>query len=515
MKKGFVVLLLATIVFVLLRYAIPKELVIHNEKDEKEIVDDFLREVEKDTVKTPGCDTINRTIHKTEKPEIATMQKTPQLTTDTLLYRFFKKLSALEKKKKEQLRIAYFGDSMTDADMLVMQLRHYLQTRFGGMGVGFVPITSVSASGRYSIKHSFSRSWSKETFLKQSDTTFLFGVNGEAYFTGDTLQKKTANVKYRRGSAYKEAAPLQSPILFYGKQLSMVDSLERIPPTVVFADEETEGDTLSLKYNRLLNIHRLPQSKKFLELRVQDIGTTPFYGVSFASQYGVLVDNLSVRGNSGLPLSRLDKKLMRQFQKYMDYDLLILGYGTNVFSPDYEKSYAWYRHRMHRVIDHLRDCFVGADIMLVSMADRAVKEGETMQTPPQLSDFIQQQEQTAKDTQSAFFNLFDKMGGAGSMTQWVEAEEPLANKDYTHFNSKGAEKVAQFMFHWLVAAYQSYKEKYEVSKDKKQIKNESRTVFWVIQPDSHRTFGHCQLYQGVFRFRKDMVCGESSESTQK
>jgi lysophospholipase L1-like esterase len=35
------------------------------------------------------------------------------------------------------------------------------------------------------------------------------------------------------------------------------------------------------------------------------------------------------------------------------------------------------------------------------------------------------------------------MGGANSMPNWVNANPPLASKDYVHFNDQGAKKVAQ------------------------------------------------------------------------
>ena len=40
------------------------------------------------------------------------------------------------------VRIAYFGDSFIEADILTGDLREMLQKRFGGCGVGYVPITT-------------------------------------------------------------------------------------------------------------------------------------------------------------------------------------------------------------------------------------------------------------------------------------------------------------------------------------------------------------------------------------
>lgn len=48
------------------------------------------------------------------------------------------------------------------------------------------------------------------------------------------------------------------------------------------------------------------------------------------------------------------------------------------------------------------------------------------------------------------------MGGEGSMVQWVE-EDQLANKDYTHFNSKGSKKVGNLLYQELEKGYKRYK----------------------------------------------------------
>ena len=49
---------------------------------------------------------------------------------------------------------------------------------------------------------------------------------------------------------------------------------------------------------------------------------------------------------------------------------------------------------------------------------------------------------------AGYWDLYDIMGGEGSMVQWVEAEEPLAVKDYIHFTPKGAKKVGH---QWVAA----------------------------------------------------------------
>ena len=62
--------------------------------------------------------------------------------TTSALAHFFQSLNLL-KKKKNKTRIAYFGDSMIEGDLISQDLRECMQDYFGGDGVGYVPITSI------------------------------------------------------------------------------------------------------------------------------------------------------------------------------------------------------------------------------------------------------------------------------------------------------------------------------------------------------------------------------------
>jgi hypothetical protein len=63
------------------------------------------------------------------------------------------------------------------------------------------------------------------------------------------------------------------------------------------------------------------------------------------------------------------------------------------------------------------------------------------------------QQQLARRNHAAFWNLFEAMGGENSMVSWVEESPPMANKDYTHVNSRGAHKIAGLLFDFLMQQY--------------------------------------------------------------
>ena len=83
------------------------------------------------------------------------LYKKPQFITNfykgdsvNALAKFAEKLHQLKSTKKGKIRIAYFGDSMIEGDLLTQTLRKLLQKEFGGYGVGFLPIHSKVAGFR-------------------------------------------------------------------------------------------------------------------------------------------------------------------------------------------------------------------------------------------------------------------------------------------------------------------------------------------------------------------------------
>jgi hypothetical protein len=67
------------------------------------------------------------------------------------------------------------------------------------------------------------------------------------------------------------------------------------------------------------------------------------------------------------------------------------------------------------------------------------------------------QRKYAVQSKAGYFNLYEAMGGEGSMAKWAEEVPPMANKDYTHFNYKGAQKVAGLLYDQIQTGYAQYK----------------------------------------------------------
>ena len=366
-------------------------------------------------------------------------------TGNQYLVTFFEKLFQLETKKEGNVRIAYFGDSMTDGDLIVKDFRTYLQEKFGGQGVGFVNITSESASSRSSVTHEFSGNWKTQSYLKVKRPSRAFGVNGHVFFANDTAN--VAWVKYK-ATKTKFASELPRPTLFYGSSSNKEGKVFFVA-----------GDTIVKKLtpNNTLNTLTLSEgSLKNLKVNFKKADSIPIYGFNFDDGKGVHVDNFSNRGNSGLPLGSFDINTMRAFHAKLDYDLIVLQYGANVLNYG-TLDYTWYEKRMTKVVNHLKECFPGVAILIVSTADKSTKYDLEMKTDSAVVPLNTAQKRYAIKSESSFVNMYTLMGGDGSMIQWVEQEPTRANKDYTHFNHRGAKEAANLIFTQLNQGYETYK----------------------------------------------------------
>ncbi|MDE5760866.1 MAG: SGNH/GDSL hydrolase family protein, partial [Bacteroides sp.] len=189
---------------------------------------------------------------------------------------------------------------------------------------------------------------------------------------------------------------------------------------------------------------------------VDKADSTLFYGVALDGLSGITVDNFSLRGNSGLSLRSIPAWMMHGFNKQRPYDLIILQYGLNVASKQ-QLNYDSYVKGMRTALQHLKEAFPQASILVVSVGDRDYKteEGE-LRTIPGIKSLVRYQHSMAADEAVAFWNMFEAMGGEGSMAEMVHAKPSMANYDYTHINFRGGKRLAGLLYEALMYGKEQY-----------------------------------------------------------
>lgn len=441
--KTIFTLLIASIVLVFFKIALPKNNSIKNKKVDNNIVIDSIMiqaiKKNKDSLLLVKRDSI--TIDSLKKINNAALAS---YKTNLRLEKFYKSLFVLEKDKNAKVQIAYYGDSMNDGDLIVQDLRKLFQEKYGGKGVGFVNIYSESARSRGSVFHNYSDNWLHSSFLKRINSQSL-GISGYVAFA-DTLKTETW-VSYI-ASNLPSKSRLYNPTLYYGKS----DSAK------IYIDRKGVRTEIKLKGKNFLNTYKISSSALYKLKLYFKTNDTPIYGINFATKNGIHIDNFSTRGNSGLGLTLLRYNLMQQFQRKLSYDLIILQFGNNVMSKKHS-NYSWYKKGMKRAINHLQKTFKKADVLVFSVADKSRKYGTEMKTDSAVYELLKAQYFTAKESNSSFLSLYELMGGKNTMIKWVEEKPIKANKDYTHFNITGSKEISKLIFDELEEGYKKYKQK--------------------------------------------------------
>lgn len=350
------------------------------------------------------------------------------------LQHFLLALDELKARKRKKVRIAYFGDSMIEGDLITEDLRDSLQHLFGGEGVGFVPVTSVVAGFRTTITHTFSKDWKDYSYKQLPPSNLYLGISGHTFMPGEASWIKYQPVKKRGLNKFAEVSVLYGP--------------------ATSGNISVNNKAYALSGNRAVNKLSLQlDSAKQVMIKWAGGSAAPLYGVCFEGDTGVYVDNYSFRGISGIELGKLSGHLLQQMQSEHPYDLVVLHYGANVLWKPELTDYKWYGSPMKKVMDSLRNDLPNASFLVISTADKSYKKSGNYVTAPGVTALLKVQHELAKTHGAAYWNLYAAMGGENSMTRWVEGDTVLANKDYTHFNRQGAARVGALLYKAMMDEY--------------------------------------------------------------
>lgn len=364
-------------------------------------------------------------------------------STQRGMSRFYAALSNIPHMDRP-VRIAYFGDSFIEADILTGDLRSMLQTHFGGRGVGYIDITSQTYGFRPTVKHSFG-GWKSHA------------ITDSIYFN-----------RKRQGISCRYFIPNEHAYVEAKGQTSYASHLDSWELNSIYFETGDELLLRSIVNGRDTSDHYLSGEEGLQKIEVNgkterirwtiDLATdsTTFYGIAMESRQGVSLDNFGLRSSSGLSLRSIPMSRLKQFNRLRPYDLIVLQYGLNVAT---QKGYNYdnYQKGLLSAIEYLKEAFPEAGILLISVGDRAYKtEDGEMRTMPGIKNLIRYQQYTAAKAGIAFWNLYEAMGGEGSIEKMVHATPPQANLDYTHINFKGGKHLAGILYETLLYGKEQY-----------------------------------------------------------
>jgi lysophospholipase L1-like esterase len=319
-------------------------------------------------------------------------------------------------------RIAVIGDSYIEGDILTMHIRQALQDLYGGAGVGYVPLASEVCGFRTSVREQ-SNGWTIHDMRKTGSKKYKT-LSGE-YFTADA----GASTKF---SGTKKLNHLNS--WNSSKFLYIAPSDGTITITT-----DAEEQSFAVTASETVQCVEVPGATTMVNVSTDIAGLTAL-GMYINNTTGVVLDNMSMRGNSGVSHRYIDDQIAAQMRKYVDYDLIVLEYGINALSSQ-QTDYTAYGKIMQQVVSRIRLCYPNADILMLAVGDRGQKIGGEVQSLPTSQAMIDAQRNAAQAVGCVFWDTREAMGGINSVVSW--RERGLINADYIHLNAKGGAALAQ------------------------------------------------------------------------
>ena len=356
----------------------------------------------------------------------------------------------LAQRQGKTFRIMHYGDSQIEMDRISSVLRQKLQEFFGGSGPSMIPaVQPVSTISVSQSANNLNRYTIIGNTLRASHNRYgVMAQFGQVVGNGSIRFVKTNN-----SNAFEKAKEITKVSVLLGRNSNGFTAALRCDGTAYETKTLPASDSVSLI------TWELPTEVANGTLTFT--GNAEIYAVLLDGEPGVAVDNVPLRGCSGTIFTRINEDVMHQSFDLLDTRLIIMQFGGNYmpcvtstkvisnYMADLEKQIQY----MHRVAPQARMLFIGPSDM----------GRTTRRFLPELNDSLRVMTQR---NHVAYWDMFNVMGGEGSMAQWVKHNPPLAGPDYIHFTFRGAQEIGSYLARSFTTYYDFYKLRKHVPSDK-------------------------------------------------
>ena len=333
------------------------------------------------------------------------------------------------------VRILHYGDSHTAADEWTGDLRSRFQEKFGDGGSGY-SFAGRPWNGyrRLDVRTGSTRNWHTDGLVgRQGD-----GVYGLGGVSMSTRLPHEAVYLQAEGQQF-ELFYLQQP---GGGEVQVYDNgnpVERI---------STEGaeEPGYYRYETTPGQHKL-------EVETLDRAPVRLFGWVAENATGVTYETLGINGAQASIMLDWNEPVLRSNIQRRNPSLIILAYGTNEAGRK-DWTVDTYQAMFQELIGRIRSAAPTATIMLIGPPDRWIKTRKGWVAMDNIDMIVEAQRRAAVATQCAFWDLRAKMGGKGSMQQWVTAG--MAQYDHVHFTGTGYRVLGDAVFRDLMSQYDAF-----------------------------------------------------------
>jgi lysophospholipase L1-like esterase len=346
------------------------------------------------------------------------------------------------------VHILHYGDSQIESDRITGYFRQQIQQRFGGNGPGLLPVVQPIPS--FTIEQSASGSLNR-------------------YIISGNHASKAGHNRYGLMGQVTETAGYATVSVQPRKNRDVFENLQTFSRVRLFVSHNSDGFEARLsaggktvaktikKANETMTTLEWQLPTPVGKITLQTAGHAELTGLSLDSPTGVAVDNIPLRGSSGTFFAEIAPASMQPAMQELNVALIILEFGGNtVPSISGERGVEFYKANIAKQIVFLRKMCPEAVILFIGPSDMSTKVKGKLQTYPMLPQIVEGLKEAALENGAAFWNMFEAMGGENSMLEWVKARPALATPDYIHFTLRGADHIAELLFHSLMVYYDYY-----------------------------------------------------------
>jgi lysophospholipase L1-like esterase len=330
------------------------------------------------------------------------------------------------------VRILHYGDSHTAADEWTGEMRARLQEKFGDGGSGY------SFAGR--PWNGYRREDVRSGSTSGWHTDGLVGRSGDGVYG---LGGISMSVRTPKEGVYVEADASDFELFYY--QQPGGGSLQLYDNGVAVEQISTAGDP-SPAYYRLEDMpgpHRL-------ELETLDRAPVRLFGWVAEKPTGITYETLGINGAAASIVLDWNEETLRSNIERRNPALIVLAYGTNEAGRK-DWTLDSYRDMFTKLIARFRAAAPTATIFVIGPPDRDQHTRKGWQPMDQIDMIVEAQREAAVANGCPFWDLRAKMGGKGSMLEWVTAG--MAQSDHVHFTGPGYHMLGDAVVRDLLSQY--------------------------------------------------------------
>jgi len=457
-----------------IRFATPEDIFSPNKEEYADISDKIANTIINDSIletlanenEDEAWDTV-RANEDSLKSSIARLQFPKN--NRKLLYPVFKSFDRA-KYSDVPVRIMHYGDSQIEGDRISSFLRNRMQKKFGGSGVGLVPVQQIY-DFKYSIFQENSDNWYRYTLYGQRDTTLTHNRYG-------ALASFCRFSPYHKKDEEIDTSIITSWVSFSPSDYSYSNT-KTFRQCRLFYSHNTQPFIIELyQDDNLLEAEMYPESSSLktvqwtfdepvgnLKIVFKGTESPEIYGIALDDRSGIAVDNIAMRGCSGLVFTKMDKSILKAHYDALNVKMIILQFGGNVV-PHITDDYGYYERLFGAQLKRLKQILPDVAIVVIGVADMSMKKKDRYVSFPNIEKIRDAMKNATLNANCIYWDMYEAMGGKNSMPSWVFAEPALASSDFVHFNTRGARIIANMFYNSLMYEYNLYKKNTSAKNEK-------------------------------------------------